>query len=680
MDARPVEQEYVERWVRSLCRQEAEPVDMASDELPADKPPVSFRFAGSDSAAFLEDAVRSCRAAPGEGRAEHTLTWQHRDTGLACSLELTPFHDFGAVEWVVYFENQGATETPLIEEVRALDLTWATAGTPHLRRSLGTDERVNDFQIIDEPMATIRSHQWAAQLRGGDKGLSSVDWLPFFSIDANGKGIAVAVGWTGQWVAEVARTALDRVRVQAGLEHTRLKLLPGERIRGPRILLLYWEGDSARGSNLLRQLLIRHYVPHYDGEPLLAPACHGSWGGMPTADHLGLIELLRAQKLQYDYYWMDAGWYGVSPEPCANVFEGASWSRDVGDWRANPHRHPEGLRPVADAAHAAGMKFLLWVEPERARHGTPVTVEHPEWFLSASTAERKEGDVLLLNLGNLSARRWATDLVSDLITTNGIDGYRQDFNMAPLPYWRANDAPDRQGMTEIRHIEGLYAFWDELHARHPHLLIDNCASGGRRIDLETISRSVPLWRNDYNCFPQADPEAMQVHGAGLSQWVPLHATSPMNVEPGDTYRFRSALSPGTVLNLDEFNLRAIPDDYPWEWHRRMLAEFHRVRPFWYGDIYLLTTCSAAPDAWLAYQLHRVDINAGVVVAFRRAASPMVAAELPLHGLASDDTYVFEDADGGEAHQAAERVLAERGLPLTIAERRTSRLLFYRADT
>jgi alpha-galactosidase len=50
----------------------------------------------------------------------------------------------------------------------------------------------------------------------------------------------------------------------------------------------------------------------------------------------------------------------------------------------------------------------------------------------------------------------------------------------------------------MKHIEGLYNFWDNLLARNPGPLIDNCASGGRRIDLETIGRSVPLWRTDYS--------------------------------------------------------------------------------------------------------------------------------------------------------------------------------------
>ena len=40
--------------------------------------------------------------------------------------------------------------------------------------------------------------------------------------------------------------------------------------------------------------------------------------------------------------------------------------------------------------------------------------------------------------------------------------YRQDFNTDPEKFWIAADAPDRVGMTEIRYIEGLYAFWDAL--------------------------------------------------------------------------------------------------------------------------------------------------------------------------------------------------------------------------
>ena len=106
------------------------------------------------------------------------------------------------------------------------------------------------------------------------------------------------------------------------------------------------------------------------------------------------------------------------------------------------------------------------------------------------------------------------------------------------------DAPDRVGMAEIQHITGLYAFWDELLARHPGLIIDNCAGGGQRIDLETIARSVPLWRSDRQCWP-FDPIAMQTQTQGLAPWIPLSAAV---CEAPTQYALRSALGPGLVTH------------------------------------------------------------------------------------------------------------------------------------
>ena len=72
-------------------------------------------------------------------------------------------------------------------------------------------------------------------------------------------------------------------------------------------------------------------------------------------------------------------------------------------------------------------------------------------------------------------------------------------------------------MTEIGHITGMYAMWDELLAKHPGLHIDNCASGGRRIDIETMARSFILWRTDHGTDDHLAEQAMTT---GLSPWVP----------------------------------------------------------------------------------------------------------------------------------------------------------------
>lgn len=89
-------------------------------------------------------------------------------------------------------------------------------------------------------------------------------------------------------------------------------------------------------------------------------------------------------------------------------------------------------------------------------------------------------------------------------------------NTTALPFF--NIAAQGEGVMAGIGWSGLYAFWDALLARHPGLIIDNCASGGRRIDLETVSRSIPLWRTDYRYF---EPNGYQCHTYGLSFSIPF---------------------------------------------------------------------------------------------------------------------------------------------------------------
>ena len=190
-----------------------------------------------------------------------------------------------------------------------------------------------------------------------------------------------------------------------------------------------------------------------------------------------------------------------------------------------------------------GIGFLLWFEPERVFQGTSWSREHPEYLLGPV------GPNYLYNLGNPAARQALTDQLVKVLNEGNISCYRQDFNFDPRPYWDKADAPDRVGMTEIRHITGLYRMWDDLLARCPGLLIDNCASGGRRIDIETMSRSIPLWRSDLPCYPGYSGAAIQNQTHGLGLWAPLSAGI---CDREDTYMFRSAMGPGLDFGMPDF--------------------------------------------------------------------------------------------------------------------------------
>ena len=329
----------------------------------------------------------------------------------------------------------------------------------------------------------------------------------------------------------------------AGVENFDSILHPGETVRSTLNLALYWQGEMMHGQNMFRRLVLEHYTPHIDGKLVEPPISGVVWGGIPSKEHLDIIGKIREYGIPLDVYWFDAGWYGTGVVPSYTVFEG-DWGIMAGDWRPNPNWHNGTLKPVSDAVHAAGMKFLVWVEPCRALHGRPITLEHPEYFLTGNADGKiRDGQTLLLDLGKPESLKWAVDVVGGLIEDYDVDWYEEDFNIEPNPYLETAAEPDRWGMNEMRFIEGHFAFWDALLERFPNLAILNCASGGRRIDLETISRGQPLWRSDYNCWPEATPESTQDQSYGIAHWLPIQGSMIRGWSIFDTYEARCASVP-----------------------------------------------------------------------------------------------------------------------------------------
>ena len=212
--------------------------------------------------------------------------------------------------------------------------------------------------------------------------------------------------------------------------------------------------------------------------------------------------------------------------------------------------------------------------------------------------------------------------IGDFLEENGIDYYRQDFNIEPEGFWAANDEPGRQGICEIRYIEGLYSFWEYLLNRFPGLLVDNCASGGRRIDLESISRSAPMWRTDYS---YGEPIGYQCHTYGLNLYLPLHGTGTVSA---DKFTFRSSLGTSIIYNWKITEAGQSIYDM-----RDRQAEFKELRPYFYEDYYPLSGINniTSENIWLAYQLYRPSDDSGYIVAFRRKDNPDKSYTVNLSG-------------------------------------------------
>jgi len=625
--------------------------------------PISFRCAGQESAEFLR-TWRTEWVASNSCAGSRTLTLTDPQTGLQVRLEAVCFDDFPAVEWVAYFKNTGDAATPIISDIQALGAHFPGGKEDACRvhDALGSDCKLDDFSPREaglSPGGAFRLAPFA--------GRSSEGALPFFNLEIANHGVIGAIGWTGGWTADFRRDGAGEVRVCAGMRRTHLKLLPGEEIRTPRILLLFWRGDRTHGHNMLRRSILAHHTPRPGGQIIQGPICSAHWGENLAENQIAKARWWKDNDLPLDCYWIDAGWHGDGPYQEDSTVFNSPWGSHVGNWWPNKNTYPEGLAPIGAALREMGLGFVLWLEPERVFKDTHFTREHPEWLLGPI------GDNCLFNLGLSEARRALTDLVSSIIAEGGITCYRQDFNMDPAPFWEAADAPDRVGMSEIRHIEGLYAFWDELLARHPGLIIDNCSSGGRRIDLETISRSIPLWRSDFQCFPGFDPIAIQGQTQGLAPWVPLSTGA---CDQSNTYAFRSALGTGMVITTNIFE-REPPPPFPVPWLRERIREQVSVRPYFYGDFYPLVSFSLADDVWAAWQFDRPDMGEGMVLALRRQRSPFTRMDAVLRGLDPDARYEVRSLDDGSVTKVSGRELMEKGVAIEIVEKPASALLVYR---
>lgn len=462
--------------------------------------PVSFRVNGLDSASFLSRWKFDKSGRPGM----ETVTLEDPDSGLECRCEVKLFENFFAIEFIGFLKNNSDKPTYILSDIRALDTIFPVedGNTLLVHHARGSDSLINDFEPLEYLLGYNESHEmWSLTGRSSDG--SSGGSLPFFNLQNGHKGVIGAIGWSGSWRVLFHRYGRGekRVRVCAGMNRAHLRLLPGEEIRTPRILLLFWEGDCLDAQNTFRRLILTHYRPSVASGPVEVPICNAVWGESWYESQIRKAAWWKRNNIPIDAFWIDAGWYGDAPfREDATLFN-SQWASQVGNWWPNKAYYPNGLGPVSDALRDLGLGFVLWIEPERVFHGTQLAYEHPEWLLGPV------GDNYLFNLGLPEAREYLTNLVSSIILEAGVTCYRQDFNISPAPFWEAADTPDRVGMAEIRYIKGLYAFWDELLARHPNLYIDNCSSGGRRIDLETISRSIPLWRSDFQCSPGFNPTA-----------------------------------------------------------------------------------------------------------------------------------------------------------------------------
>ena len=396
-----------------------------------------------------------------------------------------------------------------------------------------------------------------------------------------------------------------------------------------------------------------------DGKTNLEPFIAGLPGEVMRETEQNMVRRINyynEQNVDIDYFWIDAGWY----------IDGntKTWIH-VGNWTMDTDRFPNKLLSVSEACKNAGMKggVILWFEPERNAFSLKdnefdLYGAKKEWIVGYNGAKNTAvgpDDYHIFDLGNNEALFWMTDKIKTVLTEGNISIYREDFNNGwTLRIWNQINAaePDRAGMIENGGVQGHLRLWDNILSLDNIEMIDSCASGGHRLELETMRRAVALHPTDYN---YNDLTARHRASYGLACWFPFTGanTGFDNYHTfTDKYIMRSSFrqSIACQVNIEGFS------EQRKQLLRDCISEWKSINGYFYDDIYELTDSNVSGNEWYAYSYINPDEQDGFALVFNHGGkfSPS-SKNIRLKGLNPDDTYelTFADFDGTVTASGAE---------------------------
>lgn len=596
-------------------------------------------------------------------QTDYVLTYTKEGNPLVVTVYATAYKQYAIIEWTVWIENKGVADSAMINELYGIKAVMGdgvdTSGGL-LTRFYGSTGALNAFSPETRVLDTDSIREF-----GAVGGKASEYWSPYFNLQWNNEkakwgkeGIFVSVGWPGQWIADVTNTGAGYL-IEAKQEWLNTYLKPGEKVRSPLMTLLFWEQDFLRCQNLWRRWVYNIAMPQPDGKPIPTTI------NMATAEFTSLMQEATTENqisainkraelgIDYDLWLMDAGWY---PHDNGNPIRN-DWF-NTGDWNADSTRFENGsLKSISDAVHANGKRTVLWFEPERVFNGSPWDQEFKGtgWLIENTTFS-------MLDLSRDDVTDFLIEFIIGKLREYDIDIYRQDCNFgASLSlnyYWKKNDAENREGLTENKYLVNYLRYYDAI-LEETGTFIDSCATGGRRLDLETVKRSAPLWRDDY-CTGM---NATQCHSYGINLIMPFSgANAAANNKVFHKYATRSALMQSA--NFCGTNYENADEAMIDLW-RNFIDEFRTYSPYLTKDYYPLSPFSTYEGDWLAWQYHDPEKGDGIIQVFKRVESTENEQAYYLCGLDPDTTYVLEDIDTGEKLEATGRALMCDGITVGI---------------
>ncbi len=607
--------------------------------------------------------------------------------GLLIKADTKIVAEYGQVEYTVYFENVSDKPTEVLSDVYALDCDFE-GRDPVLRGCMGDHD--NWYSAYEHDLT--KGDKYFLSLGGRATHIV----FPYFDLCHGNGGTMIALGWAGTWEA-LFSAGENKTHVRAKTDVSlNAVLMPGESVRTGLVVLLPYKGrnyDDA--TNLWRGWFMKYNLPKADGKgTMLSPfstSCFASDTGLPNSDGSisersftwkPTLDKLISEDVKPDFRWFDAGWY-YDPE---NRTVESDWWGTVGTWELDRQKWPDdSFLQSNEACHKAGMKVLVWFEPERVTNVPALCRNYgykEEWSIG-------DGHIRTNDLGNPECLKWTLGRITKFLGDHGVDMYREDNNSDPGFAWPYKDNKEtekygvpRYGVTENKCICGHYALWDGIIEYCKNngkcTFVDSCASGGGRNDIESMRRGIPLMRSDFD----RTTSAMRLSQTStFCRWIPFHGSSTKDtVGQLDTskgagsspYVVRASFLP--IYNYGEEFTHNKELDY--DLMRRNYNEWKSVRHLLTKDMYVLTPWRHHDDKthWTAFAYDDPGTKESILLAFRMEEAEEDTFTVRLPFADKDAKYELKDADSGKKTvKDGEELL--KGITLTLREKKTSVLIY-----
>ncbi len=594
-------------------------------------------------------------------------------TGLVATVEIELSEELGVAVQTVTLTNEGGEPSPRFREIDALNLPLEVRARDCPRASgFGgglTDgfypprayrpEEVTFGEARDWAPAAGDFHRWwtgkgVYRIESNEAGRSSVPNLPVMSVGWRTPeaevGLWAALEWSGRWRLEFGNNIEWSFVFRGGPRVKDLVLGPGESLRLPRVHVGVYSGGMDGFSNSIRRYVAQALAPDVEGGRPWPYVAYDHWFGIHenVSEEVLRPQVDRAAELGVEYFVIDAGWYPAS---------GDKFWTGVGNWeRVAEEKFPNGLEPIAEYVKSKGMRFGIWFEPERAYDGSDWLSRHPEWFLRREGANSGH-----LNLTKREAQDGLVEMLSGWIERLDIRWLRWDNNQNPGPFW---DAADPTGKVQFAYVEGLYRVFDVLRERHPNLMIDNCAGGGRRIDFGTLARAGTMVISDH----AEDHHVCRIMQTSGARVLPgNYMNSSLYVGGGDAGRSASPLAllsrmagaitlNGHIANWTQEETRLVA---------RYLDGFRTYRHLLMKDFAALTRYPRSEAEWDVVEFLDPESTEAVILAYRVRGGTSDLEVFP-RGLSPERTYdVLDPFSSGKPDRVSGAEITENGIRLAL---------------